>query len=148
MFARIHAIFGAEKYGSSTRPVRCATVSADAGSGAQIDSARRSCHTTAGVSGRPVSRSQARTVSPWLARATAATGNARLRQGFPAGADHGVEQRLRVLLDAAAGQILRPHRDLGDRQDLPGLVDDDGLCARSALVDRQEVVHEQSAVLR
>ena len=74
MFARIHAILGAEKYGSSTRPVRWATVSADADSDAQIDSARRSCHTTAGVSGRPVSRSQASTVSPWLARATAATG--------------------------------------------------------------------------
>ena len=64
MLARIHAILGAEKYGSSTRPVRAATVSADAERGAQIDSARRSCHTTAGVNGRPVARSQASTVSP------------------------------------------------------------------------------------
>jgi hypothetical protein len=64
MLARIQAILGAEKYGSSTRPLRCATVSADADSGPQTDSARRSCHTTAGVSGRPVSRFQANTVSP------------------------------------------------------------------------------------
>lgn len=71
--ARSHAIFGAEKYGSSTSPVRWATRSAESANCAQTDSARRSCHTIAGVSGRPVSRSHASTVSPWLASATPAT---------------------------------------------------------------------------
>ena len=38
-----------------------------------------------GESGRPVARSQARTVSPWLARATASTGTAGLGDRAPAG---------------------------------------------------------------
>ena len=72
--ALIHAILGAEKYGSSTRPVRRATSSADSARAPQMDSARRSCHTIAGPNGLPVARSHANTVSPWLASATAATG--------------------------------------------------------------------------
>ena len=73
--------------------------------------------------------------------------NAGLRQGLSPGVDDRVEQRLGVLLDAAARQILRPHRDLGDRHDPPGLVDHDGLGARRALVDRQDVLHRH-ALLR
>jgi hypothetical protein len=48
-----------------------ASRSADPASRWQIPAERRSCQTIAGVSGRPVCRSQASTVSPWLASATA-----------------------------------------------------------------------------
>jgi len=131
MFARIHAIFGAEKYGSSTSPVRCATDSADCDSGVQIDSAR----------GVAVPRQDGFAL---VGQRDGGDGNTGLRQGLSARVDDRVEQCDRVLLDAAARQILGSHRDLGDRDDLPGVVDNDRLRARGALVDCQEVLHRQS----
>ena len=71
---RSHASFGAEKYGSSTSPVRWAKVSLCTASSAQMLSARRSCHTIMFDSGLPVSGSQASTVSPWLAMVTTSIG--------------------------------------------------------------------------
>ncbi|CAB4996548.1 unannotated protein [freshwater metagenome] len=64
---RNQAILGAEKYGSSTSPVRLARSSAaspSAATSAQIGSDRRSCHTIACDSGSPVTGFQASTVSP------------------------------------------------------------------------------------
>ncbi len=73
-FSRSQVILGAAKYGSSGSPVIAARLSACPASRAQTLAERRSCQTMAGVSGRPVRRSQASTVSPWLARATAPAG--------------------------------------------------------------------------
>jgi hypothetical protein len=70
-FSRSQVILGAAKYGSSGSPVIAASSAARSASRAQTPADRRSCHTIAGVSGRPVRRSQASTVSPWLASATA-----------------------------------------------------------------------------
>ena len=70
-FSRSQAIFGAAKYGSSGRPVIAASSAARSASRAQTLPDRRSCQTIAGDSGLPVPRSQASTVSPWLASATA-----------------------------------------------------------------------------
>ena len=69
------------------------------------------------VSGRPVSRSQARTVSPWLASAPPSIGPARLRRA-PRGprVEHRVQQLVRVLLDPAAVEVARMHRHLGERR--------------------------------
>jgi hypothetical protein len=43
------------------------------------------------------------------------------------------------LLDPAAVEVQRVQRLLGDGQDLPGLVGDDGLGAGGALIDGQDV---------
>ena len=73
--SRSQVIFGAAKYGSSGRPVIARSSAARSGpSRAQIDAERRSCQTIARLSGRPVAGSQASTVSPWLASATAWAG--------------------------------------------------------------------------
>ena len=91
----------------------------------------------AGVSGRPESRSQARTVSPWLARATASTRAAgRVERLAPSGED-GVEQLLRVLLDGAGLGMRGVDGDLGEA-DHSTVVDDDRLRSRRPLVDRQD----------
>ena len=104
MLPRSHAIFGAEKYGSSTSPVRCGDAArAVRPARRRRSSARRSCHTIAGDSGRPVPRSQASTVSPWLARATAATGTPACATAPRPALTHRVQQCVRVLLDPAAG---------------------------------------------
>ena len=76
-FSRSQAIFGAAKYGSRASPVRSASrcaVPSTAAIRRHTASDRRSCHPIASVSGSPVDRSQASTVSPWLASPTAATG--------------------------------------------------------------------------
>ena len=143
MFARIHAIFGAEKYGSSTRPVRCATVvrrrrqrRADRLGPPVLPHHR-------GVSGRPVSRSQASTVSPWLASATAATGTSACAKACrPASTTES---------NSASGSCSTPPparysgRTATSAIDTTasGLVDHDGLGARRALVDGQDVLHRQ-----
>ncbi len=120
MFARIHAIFGAEKYGSSTRPVRCATMSADRRQrcadrlGAAVLPHHGRCQRATGA---PVPRQDGLAL---VGQCDGGDRNVGLRQGFPACVDDRVEQRLRILLDPAACQILRPHRDLGDRR-RPGL---------------------------
>src|ERR1700694_2915852 len=62
--ARSHAILGAEKYGSRTRPVRCSTQLFASDLLRHNASARRSCHTSAVLSGAPLSGSHASTVSP------------------------------------------------------------------------------------
>jgi hypothetical protein len=71
---RSQVIFGAEKYGSSTSPVRADSSSRRFSRPAHTSAARRSCHTIAGDNGRPLPRSQASTVSPWLASATVPAG--------------------------------------------------------------------------
>jgi len=73
-FSRSQVIFGAAKYGSSGSPVIAARRPAEPDRRWQIPADRRSCQTMAGVSGRPDARSQASTVSPWLASAIAWTG--------------------------------------------------------------------------
>ena len=74
MFSRSQVIFGAAKYGSSGSPVMADSSAARPASRSQTAADRRSCHTMAGVNGVPVARSQASTVSPWLASATACAG--------------------------------------------------------------------------
>jgi hypothetical protein len=71
-----HAILVAEKYGSSTSPVRSRTSGRcpAAVSSAQRSAVRRSCQTMARCRGRPVRRSQATTVSRWLVTPMAAMG--------------------------------------------------------------------------
>ena len=139
--ARIHAIFGAEKYGSSTRPVRRATSSAEPASAAQMDSARRSCQTIAGLSGRPVVAVPGQHGLALVGQGHGGDGHARLVERTSSRVDHRVPERLGVLLDAAPRQILGAQRDLGDRHHPAGVVDDDRLGARGALVDGQHVGH-------
>ena len=62
-------------------------------------------------------------------------------KGAPTGLDDGVPQRLGILLDTAARQVVGPQDALRDRDHPPGVVDDDGLGARRALVDGQHVGH-------
>ena len=73
-FSRSQVIFGAAKYGSSGSPVIWASRGARSSSRSHTAAERRSCQTMAGVSGAPVCRSQASTVSPWLASAIASAG--------------------------------------------------------------------------
>ena len=70
----IQANLVAEKYGSSTRPVRARTAGRWPAwrSSSQRPAVRRSCHTMAGPSGPPA-RSQATAVSRWLVMPSAAT---------------------------------------------------------------------------
>src|SRR5665213_2724453 len=65
---RNQASFGAEKYGSSGSPEMAPSRSRCGPSWSVTEVARRSCHDRAVVSGRPLGRSHASTVSPWLAR--------------------------------------------------------------------------------
>ncbi len=62
-----------EKYGSRSRPVRRATSGSWPSdfSRAQKSAVRRSCHTIAGATGRPVARSQSTVVSRWFVMPTA-----------------------------------------------------------------------------
>jgi hypothetical protein len=77
--SKIHAIFVAEKYGSTTSPVcfRTASPRAERFSFAQRSAVRRHCQTTAGWIGRPVARSQTTTVSRWFVTPTAAISSVR-----------------------------------------------------------------------
>ena len=70
-FSRSQVIFGAAKYGSSGSPVIAVSSAARPASRPHRPAERRSCQTIARDSGAPVARSQASTVSPWLASATA-----------------------------------------------------------------------------
>ena len=72
--SRIQPILVAEKYGSSSRPVRSRTCGSRpaARSPAQASAVRRSCQTIARCTGRPVARSQSTVVSRWLAMPMAA----------------------------------------------------------------------------
>ncbi len=74
VFSRIQRSFVAEKYGSRRRPVFSATSGSRPSrlSCAQKSAVRRSCHTIALHTGRPVSRSHTRVVSRWLVMPTAA----------------------------------------------------------------------------
>ena len=73
-FSRSQVILGAAKYGSSGSPVSWASRAAEPARRSHTAADRRSCQTMAGVSGARVRRSQASTVSPWLASATASAG--------------------------------------------------------------------------
>ena len=72
------AIFVAEKYGSSSRPVRSVTSFSwpARASAAQASCVRRSCQTIALWIGLPVARSQMIVVSRWLVMPIAATSSA------------------------------------------------------------------------
>ncbi len=59
-----HSSFVAEKYGSGTSPVRSRIRSGS--SSRQRSAVRRSCHTIAGATARPLARSQRTVVSRWL----------------------------------------------------------------------------------
>ena len=68
MWSSSQAILVAEKYGSSTRPVRAVIVGSCPAcrSAAQASAVRRSCQTMAWWIGRPVARSHTIAVSRWL----------------------------------------------------------------------------------
>ena len=70
-----HSILVAEKYGSSTSPVRSRMRSSSPASrsSSQRPAVRRSCHTSARCSGSPVVGSQHTTVSRWLVMPTASS---------------------------------------------------------------------------
>ena len=70
------AILVAEKYGSSTKPVRSAIQALRSRCRSQNSAVRRSCQTMAGPTPRPSDRSQTTVVSRWLVRPTAATRSA------------------------------------------------------------------------
>ena len=133
MLVRIHAIFGAEKYGSHTSPVRRASSSAWPLSAAQIDSARRSCHTIAGVSGPSGVAVPRQHGLALVGQGDGGDGNAGLGQRPASGGDHRVEQGIGVLLDPTPGQVPRtqPHLGEGGDPSYPAVpeIDDDGLGA-------------------
>ncbi len=138
--SRIHATLVPEKYGSRSRPVRARTsASAPAArSCAHTGAVRRSCHTIARCSGRPVARSQTTAVSRWLVMPRRADGGAR-----GGGARHDLAHRrervapdvLGVVLDPARGRIvlceLAPRERMRARLD----VEEDRTRRGRALVD-------------
>ena len=76
-------------------------------SSSQRSAVRRSCHTMARCSGRPVRRSQTTVVSRWLVMPTAATGWSRRGRQLAEGRDHRVPDVVGVVLDpAGAGEVL------------------------------------------
>ncbi len=146
-FSRSQVIFGAAKYGSSGRPVMPASSAARPLSRSQMAAERRSCQTIARLSGFPVARSQASTVSPWLASATACAGTPGGGQGLRARADDGAPQLFRVGLHAVAVDGRGAHRDLSPAQDRVTGADQQRLRRRRALVDGEDV-HSASGVDR
>ena len=102
---------------------------------------RRSCQTTAGLSGSPEPRSHASTVSPWFASPTASTGSpAAASAARPAVDDRG-KQVAGVLLDHPVVAVRRAHVDLRGPEHLARRRDHERLRAGRALVDRE---HGQS----
>ena len=100
---------------------------------------RRSCQTIALLSGLPLALSQARTVSPWLASATACAGaRAAARARAPA---------LTTELHSSSGSASTPspptavvaHRDFRPAEDLVARANKQGLRRRRALVDGEDV---------
>ena len=138
-FSRSQVIFGAAKYGSSGRPVIRASSPARSLSRSQTPAERRSCQTIALLSGFPVALSQARTVSPWLASATACSRGAGGGQGLRARADDRAPQLFRVGLHAVAADGGGAHRDLRPAEHLVAGANKQGLRRRRALVDGEDV---------
>ena len=134
---RSHAIFGAEKYGSSTSPVRAASMSACSASSSHSRLARRSCQTIAGDSGRPVSAVPRQNGLALVGQRDHADGALGLGDCLSAGGQHRVEQRLRVLFDPAVREVLGVQRHLSFGHDAVAGVDHDRLGARGALIDRE-----------
>ncbi len=113
---------------SSARPARSA----------QMAAARRSCHEMAVLRGRPVSRSQASTVSPWLAKPTAATPPPARATASPSRLADRVPQLLGVLFDTAPRHRPWRHGGLDRGHDVAVLAEDDRLGGRGPLVDGQD----------
>ena len=116
-----------------------ASRAADGARRAQIPAERRSCQLIAVLSGRPVARSQASTVSPWLASATASAAAPAVARAFDAGGEHRPEQFLRVGLGAPVRGAADGHGDFGAAEDLVAGPDQQRLRRGRALVDREDV---------
>ena len=98
------AILLAEKYGSSSRPVRAVIAGSwpAARKASHSLAVRRSCQTMALWIGLPVARSHTSVVSRWLLMPMPATSLARqpgLRQRRAHGGDHGRPYLFRIVLD-------------------------------------------------
>ena len=139
-FSRSQVIFGAAKYGSSGRPVIAVSSAERSASRAQTPPERRSCQTIAGDSGGPVRRSQASTVSPWLASATAWA-------GARAAAASACRPAATTDSNSSSGSASTPSapdaagadRDLAAAEHLAARPDQQRLGRRGALVDREDV---------
>ena len=138
-FSRSQVIFGAAKYGSSGRPVIAASSAARPASRAQTPPDRRSCQTIAGDSGLPVPRSQASTVSPWLASATACAGAPAAASAWRPAASDRIEQLLRVGLHPVRAHAAGADGDLAAAEHLGARPDEQRLGRRRALVDGEDI---------
>ncbi len=87
--------------------------------------------------GLPVLGSQARTVSALIGQRHDVDRAARLLERGASGAEHGLQQFCRVLLDAAAVEVTRVDSDFGNAHHTIFGIDNDRLGARGALVDGQ-----------
>ena len=65
-------------------------------------------------------------------------GSARSGHRLLSGVQYGIEEFTGFLFDATAVEVVRAHRDLGDAEDPVFGVDDDGLGARCALINRED----------
>ena len=108
---------------------------------------RRSCQTIALLSGFPVALSQASTVSPWLASATACAGARAADSARSPALSDGAPQLFRVGLHAVAVDGRGAHRDLRPAEDLVAGADQQRLRRRRALVDGEDV-HSASGAAR
>ena len=135
------ASFVPVKYGSSTRPVSSRTRASWGRNSSHIAAVRRSCHTMARRTGRPVDGSHTTSVSRWLVIPIAAIDPSRRRDDFGQRGPHGVEDLVRVVFDPAGfGEVLREFA-VGDVDGFAGFVDDESPYARGPRVDRKYVAH-------
>ena len=142
---RSHAILVAEKYGSSTSPVRSRTSGRwpAAASSSQRSAVRRSCHTMARCRGRPVRRSQATTVSRWLVTPMAATGTVELGHDAGQRGPHRVGDVVGVVLHPARTGIVLRELLVARPADGARLVEGEGSHAGGAGVDGDHVGHRR-----
>ena len=142
----------AEKYGSSGIPLRSRTSASvpSATSRSSTSCERLSCQVTTGVSGSPLSASQASTDSPWWSSPQATTSPSAADQQLRHRLDDGGHDRLGILLHPAGLGVrerLLP-ACLGEGPELG--VEEDRLDGRGALVDAEQEAHRAtcSAVRR
>ena len=99
------ASLAAEKYGSKGSPLASLTASSSPASRSSTSCDRLSCQTTIGLSGRPLSASQASTDSPWWSSPQATTSPGASASSFGDRLDHRGQHLLAVLLDPAGLRI-------------------------------------------
>ena len=136
-----HSSLVAEKYGSSTSPVRVRTIGSTPAtrSSSQRAAVRRSCQTIARWRGRPVERSHTTTVSRWSVMPIAATVRSpRPRDHLGQRVVHRAPDLVGVVLDPArAGEVLR-ELPVGEPDRGAVGVDRDRAHAGRAGVDRED----------